>query len=976
MAAIKTARVVKLTGSVCDKFTVAVALALSVQVSSQVCAADFSNAKRVYVPASLIERRIDYSLVGGQPPATVNYTRPSTSTAAPRIMRYVQVNGSGYVPPAPSIAQPAPTSLPSALKATVLPSRSVPALPTQASVPPQVGHAISKAKDFTDKHRASITSSASQLKARAQQLMQDGRIEDARKLLFSAATITPADRKMLADFAANSVEKAKALIVAQDYDSASRVARQALSAEPGNLAASQLLDESLTKLGVNFNDAGARIKMAHTFYDQGRYDEAAVEYRTSLKIKPSADAHIGLGNIASRSSQKATAKQEYREALHIDPNSSAAHRQLGIAQYNDGDLVAASANLSKALGLDPKDKLAGKTLVELWQRQLSRLPTANSHLGLARAYQLSGDLASAQAEYKEVVRLDPNNSNLPAARHSFKLALARQQAENSVQAARTLEANGALRDAYKKVYEAVSWNPADASLRFYQGQLLEKLGQVPQAREAYMHVLRIQPTNAAAAARLKDLPLEVAPGMVTSQSQPLVAPLATIASAAPSFGAPISSDAHVGALSGFALQMREHMLAEKDRMQQIENVAQSLLKGGKSKPGGIDELLASIPAAAGTVSAAPVAAAPGAAAPVASADATGSAGLIAPLSATANTAQSLVGLTSSIAEFLKGGSTGGVTAPAATAGSAPIATTAAAPAAPAMPLDVLQKMPKVKSAYQRLLALEEQNKKLKDQLTKMRGVAPATEPAAPIAAATAATPSAIATTAVASAAPFAGQFPLGSSAAITPSSVSSLPAASAFGTPQYQQFDSGNVAELSAPPAMAMSNNFSPNMVPGILNQAINGAPQVAPDFRRFQSAPMQQPAIQSLPEVPSSVAVPTQTAGAAVAPSQVRFELVGIETGFTGVRLAVVLKNNSDVAITVPQEMKAVIRYRDSREATVKVVFGGTSVAPHGQIAGSIKVPLDKVDPTADLVLPNLLPTATGDAEVHLTMQATPKAL
>lgn len=118
-------------------------------------------------------------------------------------------------------------------------------------------------------------------------------------------------------------------------------------------------------------------------------------------------------------------------------------------------------------------------------------------------------------------------------------------------------------------------------------------------------------------------------------------------------------------------------------------------------------------------------------------------------------------------------------------------------------------------------------------------------------------------------------------------------------------------------------------------------------------------------------------TGGTAVSPSQVRFELTGIETGFTGVRLAVVLKNNGEVALTVPQEMRAVIRYRDNREATVKVVFSGTAVGPHSQMAGSIKVPLDKVDPTADLVLPNLLPPAGGgDNEVHLTMQAGQRAL
>ncbi len=999
MAAIKIARVEKLKRSVCVQIpragiTSTVLLALSVQLGSQAftsaaAAADFSNAKRVYVPASLIERRIDYSLMGqpGTPatntrPATVTYTRPpQVSNPAPRNVRYVQVNGSGYVPPQ-SAAPAVPTNLPSALKATVLPSGN----PGTAagSLSPTLGQAASKAKEFTDKHRESINASASQLKARAQQLMQDGRIEEARKLLFSASAITPADRKMLAEFAAGSVEKAKEAVASGDFDAASRAARQALSADPGNLAASQLLDESLTKLGVNFNDAGQRLKLASSLYEQGRYDEAAVEYRTSLKIKPSAEAHVGLGNIAARSNQKATSKQEYREALQIDSSSSAAHRQLGIAQYNDGDLVAASANLSKALGLDPKDKLAGKTLVELWQRQLAKLPTANSHLGLARAYQLAGDLTSAQAEYKEVVRMDPNNPNLPAARQSFKLALSRQQADNAVQAAKTLEAHGDLRDAYRKVYEAVGWNPADAQIRLYQGQLLEKLGQVPQAREAYMHVMRIQPSNTQAAQRLKELAVDaVAPLAVTGAAGSLAIP--TLATGASTLGsAPVSTDAHVAALSGFALQMRDHMLAEKDRMQKIEDAAHAMLKSGSSSGSsgisGLDQLLAGASAAA-----APAAAALPAAAPAVAADATGATGAIAPLSGAANTAQSLVGLTNSIAEFLKGGGVSGASTAAAvapaSAAAAPTAaavTAQAATAAPAAAPDVLSTMPKIKSAYQRLMALEEQNKTLKDQLTKLKGnlpkkAAPAVDSLTaaappPLPTNTAATADAIAATAVPLAAPAVVPAPASSQPAVTPAAIamapSALPAASAFASPDTSSAFNSALPELSAPPAMSIAS--SPNMMaPATPSVGIAAAPPVAPDFRNLPPTAL----IESAP--------PAMTGGTAVSPSQVRFELTGIETGFTGVRLAVVLKNNGEVALTVPQEMRAVIRYRDNREATVKVVFSGTAVGPHSQMAGSIKVPLDKVDPTADLVLPNLLPPAGGgDNEVHLTMQAGQRAL
>src|SRR5207244_3734283 len=109
------------------------------------------------------------------------------------------------------------------------------------------------------------------------------------------------------------------------------------------------------------------------------------------------------------------------------------------------------SDLSHALTLDPSDTASKKTLLELWQHQVSHNPKdANAHLGLARAYQLGGDLPSAQSEYRQVVRLDPTNPNLPAARQSFKLALARQEARRSLEAAKTLEAHGAAKEAYQK----------------------------------------------------------------------------------------------------------------------------------------------------------------------------------------------------------------------------------------------------------------------------------------------------------------------------------------------------------------------------------------------------------------------------------------------------------------------------------------------------------------------------------------------
>src|SRR5262249_30065082 len=156
--------------------------------------------------------------------------------------------------------------------------------------------------------------------------------------------------------------------------------------------------------------------------NEGKFLEAEAEYRSALDIKPSAEAHVGLGNALAKQGKKEAAKEEFQKAVAVNPESAQAHRELGTLKYKMNDIVGANTDLNRALVLSSNDTQAGKTLIELWQHQVSHNPKyANAHLGLARAYQVSGNLPSAQNEYRQVVRIDPTNPSLPAARQSFKL---------------------------------------------------------------------------------------------------------------------------------------------------------------------------------------------------------------------------------------------------------------------------------------------------------------------------------------------------------------------------------------------------------------------------------------------------------------------------------------------------------------------------------------------------------------------------
>ncbi len=345
----------------------------------------------------------------------------------------------------------------------------------------------------------------------AQLLMRQGRLEEANQALSIATRMYPNNRLLLSDMGQLSLKRANKFIQNRDYDSAMKVLRQAIymdsaSGQPGTISrqASNQLDNVLRITGIDPKDAKARSALASSLAARGRTAEATVEYQAAMKIQPLPETAVGLGDLYMQANQKDKAKAEYQKALEINPNYAPAHRQLGVLYNREGDVVGASSELSRAVILDSSDKTAAGELISLWQAQVGRNPNdVNAHLGLARAYQLSGDLRSAQGEYRQVVMIDPNNPNLPQARMSFRLAMARQQANQAYGYAQNLDAQGNTFGAIQATQQGLAADPNNVKLTVFRAYLYEKLGQFSQARDGYSLALREDPNNQYAQERLK-----------------------------------------------------------------------------------------------------------------------------------------------------------------------------------------------------------------------------------------------------------------------------------------------------------------------------------------------------------------------------------------------------------------------------------------------------------------------------------------
>ncbi|MBI5174970.1 MAG: hypothetical protein HY986_18935 [Candidatus Melainabacteria bacterium] len=439
-----------------------------------------------------------------------------------------------------------------------------------------------------------------QIKTEAQLLFKKGKLAEAQALLSRYVSEYPQEASLKTELAKVSLARSKAHVKQGDHANAAKQARLAVShshevSPEIASAADQALDASLQKLGVNPKDAAQRSNLGDKLSAQHRHLEAEVEYRTAARLKPSETAHIKAGNAAAAAGHHERAKASYQSALEINPDSSNALKKLGITRLQMRDYVGASADLTRALVINQGDKEAAHALISLWKEQVASRPQdANSHLGLARAYQVSGELAQAQAEYKIVVQLNPVHPHLPAARQSFKLALAKQEALKSFQSAKTMEAQGNLTGAYQKATDAVGLFPSDTNYKNYWLSLANKI----RARGEELPTQTVGGNTSAISPQVMEqiralampgeqppslnLPTAQAIGLAQSPAAVQAAQTAPVSMTHENGYRPLNTDTHVASIANFLDSMRTFTLQQQAEIDKNTQAVRQSLKAATS----------------------------------------------------------------------------------------------------------------------------------------------------------------------------------------------------------------------------------------------------------------------------------------------------------------------------------------------------------------------------------------------------------
>jgi len=275
--------------------------------------------------------------------------------------------------------------------------------------------------------------------------------------------------------------------------------------------------------------AEANCLVGNTLFNQGRVDEAIIQYQKALAIWPEcANAHAGLGYALRQKGLEDEAIIQYQKALEIKPDFAEAHNDLGCSLGQKGRVNEAITHFQRALEIKPDFADAhynlGSTLLQLgrvneaiahFQRAVEIDPDwAEAHNTLGSCLLQKGQVNEAITHFQRAVEIKPDyakaHNNLgysllqigranEAITH-FQKALGIDpdfaKAHNNL--GYSLFQTGRANEAIIHFQKALEINPDFAEAHNNLGSCFLQIGQVNEAITHFQKALAINPNFAEA----------------------------------------------------------------------------------------------------------------------------------------------------------------------------------------------------------------------------------------------------------------------------------------------------------------------------------------------------------------------------------------------------------------------------------------------------------------------------------------------
>jgi Flp pilus assembly protein TadD len=175
-------------------------------------------------------------------------------------------------------------------------------------------------------------------------------------------------------------------------------------------------------------------------------------------------AHKIVGDALLNKGQLDDAINQYKEAIRLEPNFAKAHHKLGVAFDKKGQTDEAILQYKEAIRLNPDD--------------------AEIHNDLGVALGRKGQIDEASSQFQEAIRLNPG------------------YADPHLNLGNTLLYKGQINAAISQYQETAHLNPDDAQAHYNLGVVLLDQGRIDEAINQFQTAVRLRPDDATAQSNL------------------------------------------------------------------------------------------------------------------------------------------------------------------------------------------------------------------------------------------------------------------------------------------------------------------------------------------------------------------------------------------------------------------------------------------------------------------------------------------
>jgi Flp pilus assembly protein TadD len=239
--------------------------------------------------------------------------------------------------------------------------------------------------------------------------------------------------------------------------------------------------------------------LGSVYWEKGDAESAEREWRESLKLAPQDPSALGaLGMVYLKNQQYSEAVDFLKKSLALDPDNAGTHLYLGVAYMDTHSLELAEPELRSAVSLFPWNSNNRNALGKLYlaegrtaeaeeqfRQSVEIEPNVTGYGNLGLIHWRRGDSKLAEQEWREALRLAPNDASIL---NNLGLACTKQE--------RYAEALAFFR-------KAIELKPDDPSPHSNLGIAYEKTGQNASAETEFRAALSLSPQQDSSRAHFK-----------------------------------------------------------------------------------------------------------------------------------------------------------------------------------------------------------------------------------------------------------------------------------------------------------------------------------------------------------------------------------------------------------------------------------------------------------------------------------------